>query len=472
MQVNEVAAYGGEFLFETEQFIEFILGLAAGLAQVVELPQLENREGLPVLFAVRQPVEHHLFDPLLIVEFAQQDVLFKNEGLYLTLHSQLGLPGSNVGLAPTQQPVIASPPGLGGQYGQRALFESVQLAQILLGRLFEFGQSAQQLVQGLLDLPQAGLDAPPRGIGRKDALVFSLLVFESHAPHGSNGKFRVFRQMFTKLAPNFLRIVMRYPTYALITGGSHGIGRAMASECARKGMGILIVALPNGQLQETLQELRQQYPEVPVHGLGLDLREPDAAERTVEWVREHQFTVQYLINNVGFGRGGLFENTPLQDYRDMVLLNNQFLVSLTYLLLPLLLSHGKAHILNVSSMEATMPLPYKTVYTGTKGFIYSFSLALREELRDRGVQVSVLCPGPVLTNEDGLRRIQAQGKRSQLLLMYPPQVAAIAIAGMLDGKTVIIPGRMNYTIVKTMRLLPTGMKMRILERIFRKYKYE
>lgn len=265
---------------------------------------------------------------------------------------------------------------------------------------------------------------------------------------------------------------MNDTTYALITGGSHGIGLAIATECARKGIGVLLVALPDPQLSEAPQLICEAVPGAKVDTLGLDLRLADAAEQVRAWVTAQGYPLQYLVNNVGFGRGGLFEHHRLSDYRDMIHLNNGFLVALTYELLPLLLAQKGSKVLNVSSMEATLPLPYKTVYTGTKGFIYGFSLALREELRDRDLSVSVLCPGPVLTNEDGLKRIQAQGKRSQLLLMYPPQVATIAVRGMLADKAVIIPGNLNKAIVTLMHWFPTWLKMRILERIFRKYRYE
>lgn len=260
--------------------------------------------------------------------------------------------------------------------------------------------------------------------------------------------------------------------FALITGGSHGIGRAIALECAARGINVLIVALPEPNLEHTLSDLRKRYPDVRVDGLGLDLRGPRAAETIAAWLRENDYAIDILVNNVGFGRGGLFESLKLIDYRDMVQLNNAFPIALTYLLLPGIIARPRRHILNVSSLEATLPLPYKSVYTGTKGFIYSFSLALREELRDRDVKVSVLCPGPVLTNEDGLRRIKAQGRRSQVLLMMPELVARIAVEGMLRGKAVIVPGRANRVIVGLMRFIPTRLKMRILEYIFRKYRYE
>jgi short-subunit dehydrogenase len=120
-------------------------------------------------------------------------------------------------------------------------------------------------------------------------------------------------------------------------------------------------------------------------------------------------------------------------------------------------------------MEATLPLPYKAVYTGTKNFIYAFSLALNQEVRKFGVKVSILCPGPVLTNEGGLKRLNAQGGKAKLLLLMPDKVAKIAVKYMLRGMLIINPGKMNWWITKIQKFIPTRIKMRILEKIFRAY---
>jgi short-subunit dehydrogenase len=125
--------------------------------------------------------------------------------------------------------------------------------------------------------------------------------------------------------------------------------------------------------------------------------------------------------------------------------------------------------MNTSSMEATLPLPYKAVYTGTKNFVYSFSLALNQEIRKFGVKMSILCPGPVLTNEGGLKRIQAQGGKAKLLLLMPEEVARVGVKNMLKGMLIINPGKMNWWITKIQKLIPTRLKMRILEKIFRAY---
>lgn len=260
-----------------------------------------------------------------------------------------------------------------------------------------------------------------------------------------------------------------YPSYALITGASHGIGRAFAFECAGRGMNLLLIALPEEELSVVARLIREKYP-VQVLEFGIDLTAVNAAQRVFDFTREHEVRIQLLVNNAGFGAGGLFENHPLEKYNAMMQLNNAALVGLTYLFLDDLKSFPRSHILNMSSLEATLPLPYKTVYTATKNFIYSFSLALNEELRPSSVRVTVVCPAAVITNEEGLRRLRSQGFKGKLLAKRPEEIAAISIRKMMKGKTIVIPGAVPWLIVKIMNLLPELWKLRILERIFRVYK--
>lgn len=251
----------------------------------------------------------------------------------------------------------------------------------------------------------------------------------------------------------------------LITGGSHGIGRALAEESLKRGLSVAIVALPDAHLEKTMIELGQ----LDIHFLGLNLIAAGATERVINWLDENDLQPKYLVNNVGFGRGGCFEDVPLKEYQLMLHLNNQVMVDLTYSLLPRL-KITQGGILNVSSLEAMLPLPYKAVYTGTKAFIYNFSLALREEFRYHHISVSTLCPGPVLTNEDGLKRVQAQGWKARIVLKMPEDIAPPAIDGLLKGKAVIMPGSVVRLFTKISYVIPRALRLKLLEKIFRKYR--
>ena len=220
--------------------------------------------------------------------------------------------------------------------------------------------------------------------------------------------------------------------YALITGACKGIGKALAYECATRKMNVLLVSNDYDCLQAVCDDIRSKLG-VDSHCLHVDLMEDGATGRVFDWVKQNNFSVDVLINNVGIGRGGTFGTMALKDIQHMLMLNNKVMVEMTYHFLPELMKRPRAYVLSLSSLEARLPLPYKAVYTGTKNFVYAFSLAIAQELKFSNVKVSVLCPGPVLTNPDGLSRINAHGSTSKLLMMYPDQVARIAIRAMLRG---------------------------------------
>jgi uncharacterized protein len=258
-------------------------------------------------------------------------------------------------------------------------------------------------------------------------------------------------------------------TYTLITGASLGIGKSLAYECARRGMNLILVALPGNELTILTETIKRKYA-VDAISYPVDLTKDHAPEHIFNWCKENNFQVSALINNAGIGAGGLFENIKLTQYMNMLKLNNQALIELTYYFVPELKKNPKSYILNTSSMEGLIPLPYKTVYTATKNFIFSFSIALREELKPSNVNVSVLCPGPVVTNKDGLMRIKAHGARARLITMMPSQVAKIALKKMVAGKGIIVPGYLNLTLTRLIRLVPMVTRMKLLEHMFRVYK--
>ena len=257
--------------------------------------------------------------------------------------------------------------------------------------------------------------------------------------------------------------------YALITGACKGIGKALAYELASRKMNVLLVSNDRDCLYSVCDDIRRKTG-VQCHCLSINLMEEGAPEQVFQWVKSNNYSVNILINNVGVGKGGTFGSMTLKDIRHMMMLNNNVTVEMTYHFLPELHSHKEAYILSLSSLEARLPLPYKAIYTGTKNFIYAFSLAIAQELKFSNIKVSVLCPGPVLTNSEGLSRINAHGSRSKWLMMYPEEVARIAVKAMLNGKQVIVPGKLNALFFKLGSILPLGIKMSILERLFRVYK--
>ncbi len=261
---------------------------------------------------------------------------------------------------------------------------------------------------------------------------------------------------------------MKETLYTLITGGSQGIGRALSMECAKGGQNLIIVALPNEHLENTAAEIRTAHS-VEVLTLGIDLSKENAALEVFEWCKKNNYSVNILINNAGFGRSGWFEQLPLSTYQTMISLNNRALFEMCHYFIPVLKEKAPAYLMNMSSLEAYLPTPYKAAYTATKHFVYAFTLALHEELKPFNVHAAVLCPGSVLTNEDGLKRIQSMGAAAKMVVMMPEPVAEKAITALFKKRSIIVPGSVNKFIVFISKLIPIRRKMRLLEKIFRSY---
>ena len=257
--------------------------------------------------------------------------------------------------------------------------------------------------------------------------------------------------------------------YVLITGACKGIGRALADEFAQRKCKLLLISDDENGLQSAQSELSHRY-NIECHYFTVDLLEKKSSRKLFDWVTENNYQLNTLVNNVGIGKGGFFSNMAFEDIWHMINLNCRVMTELSYLFLPMLKENGKAYILNMSSIESTLPLPYKAVYTGTKNYVYAFSLALRQELKKDSVGVTAVCPGPVLTNKEGLQRMNAHGKRARLLMLYPPVVARQSIHAMYAGKDVIVPGNFNKVIFRLGGMMPRRLKMRMLNRLFSVYK--
>lgn len=241
--------------------------------------------------------------------------------------------------------------------------------------------------------------------------------------------------------------------FALVTGASKGIGKAMAIALAKRKINLLLVARSLQELNTLQQEIEATY-QVTVHCLSLDLSEPAAAQRLYEWVTASHFQVSVLINNAGYGLWGNFEELSLAEQLSMCQLNMNTITTLCHLLLPILRLNKQAYILNVSSTAAYQAVPTLAIYSATKAFVLSFTRALRFELKNSPVSVSCLSPGPVDTGFATRAGLDPFNKMAEKFNMQPHEVAEIAINGMFSRKSEIIPGFTNIISVFANRILP------------------
>jgi uncharacterized protein len=249
--------------------------------------------------------------------------------------------------------------------------------------------------------------------------------------------------------------------FVVVTGASQGLGRALAEEWAGRGRNLVLVALPDTGLPEVKRVLEIAYG-VAIETVELDLTLTDGPERLAALIEERGIPVDTLANNAGVGYNARFEECSLRQAEAQIQLNVLALVKLTHLLLPELRRHPRGWVLNVASMAAYFPMPRMPVYSPTKSFVLAFGIALREELRGSGVTVTTICPNGIRTNSATRALIARQGLAGRLTCRYPDEVARAAVAGLLRGRAIIVPGALNNLLRVAGALVPRTLSMRVI----------
>jgi uncharacterized protein len=246
-------------------------------------------------------------------------------------------------------------------------------------------------------------------------------------------------------------------SYALITGGSKGIGKALAMELAKQNYNLLLVARNESGLRDAATEITAKYP-VTIHYLALDLSAPNAAQQVYTWCIENKYPVSALINNAGYGLCGYMEEYTVAENNNMMQLNMFTAVNMCQLMLPILKKQSKAYILNISGGIAYQAVGGMALYGASKAFVLYFSRALKHELRNTPVSVSCLSPGATDTEFVARANIKPKAlKAAKKVNMSAESVARIAISGMQSGKAEIIPGLINKLSYFITLLLPKSI---------------
>lgn len=250
---------------------------------------------------------------------------------------------------------------------------------------------------------------------------------------------------------------------ALITGSSHGIGLELAKIHAKKGGDLVLVALDKSALDALKKDIEVKY-RVNVYAIEKDLTIPGAVNEVYEELKQQKISVDYLINNAGFGDFGHFAQCNWAKQEKMINLNITAVAHLTRLFLPDMIMQGGGKIMNVASTASFQPGPTMSVYFATKAFVLSFSEAICNELKDKGITVTALCPG---STETGFHAV-VMGDSKQLIerkKSSPADVAEYGYSEMMKGKAVAIHGFKNRIIVAASRLFPRSLIVKATRRI-------
>jgi short-subunit dehydrogenase len=254
---------------------------------------------------------------------------------------------------------------------------------------------------------------------------------------------------------------------ALITGASAGIGRELAKLFARDHYNLVLVARNSARLAQFADELQRQFG-ITAKSFPLDLSATSAPQFLFDQLTRGGIAVDVLVNNAGYGKLGAFAEVSLEESLGQIQLNIAALTHLTKLFLGPMLDSKSGKILNVASTAGFQPGPLMAVYYASKAYVISFSEALANELKETGVTVTCLCPGPTDTE------FQKRAGTEETLLfrrMRPMDAKTVArdgYCGLMKGKPLVISGFGNWLLAESLRISPrrvvTAISRRLIER--------
>jgi uncharacterized protein len=247
---------------------------------------------------------------------------------------------------------------------------------------------------------------------------------------------------------------------ALITGASNGIGLELAKIHASKGDNLVLVARNKAKLDELKSELEKQH-KISVYTIGKDLSAHNAAQDVYDETQKQNITVDYLINNAGFGDFGMFVETDWNKELQMINLNITTLTQFTKLYLQDMVKRKSGKIMNVASTAAFQSGPTMAVYYATKAYVLSFSEAIDNEVSPHGVTVTTLCPGATESGFQAAAAMEESALVKGKKLPTSKEVAEYGYKAMMKGKTVAIHGMMNYIMANSVRFAPRALIVKI-----------
>lgn len=246
------------------------------------------------------------------------------------------------------------------------------------------------------------------------------------------------------------------PPYALITGGSKGIGYGIAEALAKRGYNLILVARHHDRLQIAKNNLESTY-NIHVEILVNDLSREESADEITQWCISRDIPLKLLCNNAGIGGADDYLSASLETMRYMVRLNVESGMALTFHLLPLLEKNTRSYILNVASIGGFAPIPIKNLYAATQSAVIFFSDSLRYQLKDKNISVSCLAPGPVYTTPEIIKETKRRlGWWADKIAVSPKRTGEIAVRKTLRKKMIIVPGTLAKLIAVLLQVIPRG----------------
>lgn len=240
---------------------------------------------------------------------------------------------------------------------------------------------------------------------------------------------------------------------AVVTGASSGLGAIFAQRLSERGFSLVLAGRDPGRLEQVRDRVAGRARGCAVTLVTADLAAGDGVLTLLRELGDRP--VDLLVNNAGFGTYGPFDRSDAAREMDVIGVDVAALVRLTRAVLPGMVGRGHGGVLNVASTIAFQPAPYQATYGAAKAFVLSFSQALWEETRHRGVTVTALCPGPTKTGfVDALGNARASATAVYSRLAEPGPVVDAGLRALDHGVPVAIPGLRNQAMSFLPRITP------------------
>ncbi len=254
--------------------------------------------------------------------------------------------------------------------------------------------------------------------------------------------------------------------WAVVTGASSGIGLCFCRRLAELGCGLVMVS--NQDCLDDCAAGLAAASGVPVRAFFCDLTAPDCAESILAFLDAEGIEADFLVNNAGIFSFNTVAATSERRIDCFVDLHIRAVTSLSRAFAIRFAARGRGRILNMSSMSCWMPMPGLAMYAATKAYIRVFSRSLHYETIDRGVTVTVACPGGIATDLFGLPERLKRFAVSIGVLMTPEKFARKAVSKMLKGKKQYINGWLNRVSIVAVAATPTWLRMQVKRRMLDK----
>ncbi len=250
--------------------------------------------------------------------------------------------------------------------------------------------------------------------------------------------------------------------YALITGGSAGIGLELSKLFAADSYNLVIVSKPEDELETGKEKLQSMFPRVEITTIQKDLSVQGSALEVYSLVKKAGLEIDVLVNNAGFGTWGYINDIPIEKELAMINLNVVTLFHLTRLFIADMVKRDKGKVLNVSSTAGLFPMPHFATYAATKVFSLNFSEAVNFELKNAGsaVRITALCPPAVRTGFQKASGMEKSSLFQQSLTMDAPEVAKAAYSALANEQSMIIPRRAYRILNMISKLLPKNVRLK------------